>query len=299
MNPSAPVGESSKQQATPWRTWPVHVRNSTAEAPDVFTLDLTFATPQLNEQFCFSPGQFNMLYVPGVGEAAISISGKTTSHLLQHTIRSVGWVTQALQAGGAGMSLGLRGPFGTAWPLDAMSQPAAAAHPSALRDIVIVAGGIGLAPLRALIEHLALNRAAYGEVSVLIGARTPADLLYTAEYDSWRRAAIEVKPTIDRPDSAWTGQVGVVTLLLERLPLRQPDTTLVLSCGPEVMMRYVAKSAAARGIAQENIWVALERNMNCAIGLCGHCQLGPEFICKDGPVFPYHRIGPWLQVQGL
>lgn len=287
---------ASTQHATntdPWRTWGVTTKRLVVEAANVFTIELAFADPRVASEYRFEPGQFNMLYVPGVGEAAISIAGQTSEKILQHTIRAVGSVTQAIQRCGVGMHLGLRGPFGTSWPVATPSTPAAA------QDLIIAAGGIGLAPLKAMIGRVSQNRNEFGEVSVLIGARTPADLLYQSEYDQWRQAGIDVQLTVDRPDNAWSGQVGVVTLLLERLSLPHPTSTRVFTCGPEVMMRYVAKSAESRGIPSKNIWVTLERHMNCAIGLCGHCQLGPEFICKDGPVLGYERVRRWLSVYDL
>jgi NAD(P)H-flavin reductase len=138
-----------------------------------------------------------------------------------------------------------------------------------------------------------------GEVSVLVGARKPCDLLYSHQYSTWTKLGFRVQTTVDRDVDKWNGHVGVVTLLLERLPITRPESTLLMTCGPEIMMRYVAGAALDRGVPSENIWVALERNMNCAIGHCGHCQLGPEFVCKDGPVFPYDRVAQWLHVQGL
>jgi NAD(P)H-flavin reductase len=292
----------------PWATRSVKIKSLRSEAPCVVSVELELgqdsnsrqgfrpsspASACDSEHYRFAPGQFNMLYVPGVGEAAISIAGQKSRYLLKHTLRSVGAVTEAIEAGGVGMSLGMRGPFGTSWPVDLLKQKAGCS------DVIIAAGGIGIAPLRALIEYVVQHRTEFGGVQVLVGSRTPEDLIYQAEYEDWRAAGIEVQTTVDRPTGTWRGQVGVITLLLDRLPIAFPESTLVLSCGPEVMMRYVAKSAIARGIGEQNIWVTLERNMNCAIGLCGHCQLGPEFVCKDGPVFRYDRVRPWLIVQEL
>lgn len=286
---SAPLNVSND----PWRTWGVTVKRLVEEAPNVFTIELAFNDQRVASEYRFEPGQFNMLYVPGVGESAISIAGQTSAKTLQHSIRAVGSVTCAIQRGGVGMQLGLRGPFGTSWHV---ATPSAPATP---QDLIIAAGGIGLAPLKAMIASVVHNRTQFDRVSVLIGARTPVDLLYHLEYDLWRQAAIDVQLTVDRPDDAWTGHVGVVTLLLERLSVPHPTATRVFTCGPEVMMRYVAKSAESRGIPSKNIWVTLERHMNCAIGLCGHCQLGPEFICKDGPVLGFDRVRRWLSVYDL
>ncbi len=283
--------ELAINQADPWRSLPVRVKRLSIEAPSVFTVELAFCDTHNQSNYRFAPGQFNMLYVPGVGEAAISIAGRSSTGALLHTIRAVGSVTQAIETAGVGFPLGLRGPFGTAWPLEML----AGTNPPG--DLVVASGGIGIAPLRAVVETIVHERSNFGRVSVLVGARTSADLLYRHDHDQWRQSNIDVQLTVDRADENWQGQVGVVTLLIDRLTLPSPATTQVMTCGPEVMMRYVAKSAMARGIPAENIWVTLERNMNCAIGLCGHCQLGPEFICKDGPVFPYQRVARWLSVH--
>ena len=294
LTPSIVAASTQQLRYDPWTTWSVTVKHVVAETPGVFTYEIAFDDHQLAEQYAFQPGQFNMLYLPGAGEAAISIaSSRSGSKSLLHTVRSVGNVTRELEAAGHGQSLGLRGPFGTAWPLEALL------NSTVKPDVIFVAGGIGLAPLRAMIERLASQRERFGFISVLIGARTAADILYSGLHADWRAAGIEVQCTIDRADLDWSGHVGVVTLLLERHPVPHPQTTTIMTCGPDVMMRYVAKSAQALNIPPQNIWVTLERNMNCAIGLCGHCQMGPMFLCKDGPVFSYDRVKNWLGVHDL
>jgi NAD(P)H-flavin reductase len=150
-----------------------------------------------------------------------------------------------------------------------------------------------------LIDSIVEKRAQFGRVHVLLGARTPDEFLYKDSFEGWRRAQIDVQTTVDRPHGSWQGHVGVVTLLLERISIDNPTNTTILTCGPEVMMRYVARTAKGRGIIDADIWVTLERNMNCAIGLCGHCQLGPAFLCKDGPVFRFDQVQPWLQIRDL
>lgn len=276
----------------PWKTFAVTIRHIRMEAPCVSTIDLAFDDAN-SQPFQYCPGQFNMLYVPGVGEAAISIAGETSRGHLQHTIRSAGTVTGTIARAGVGMSLGLRGPFGRAWPIKLIT-----ASPSK-PDLIVVAGGIGLAPLRSLLEYIVRHRDQFGEVSLLLGTRTPSDRLYVDQYGRWESNGIGLEMTVDRATSDWKGHFGVVTLLLERTRIRCPEATMIMTCGPEVMMRYVAKSATGRGIPEKNIWLTLERNMNCAIGLCGHCQLGPEFVCKDGPIFRYDAISRWLNVQEL
>jgi NAD(P)H-flavin reductase len=290
---ASPTNSAVASRFDPWKTWSVTIHRLQHESAGVFTIDLDFDNAEARQLFQYAPGQFNMLYVPGLGEAAISIAGKTTRGLLQHTIRVVGSVTQAIESGGVGTSLGLRGPFGRPWPIDSI---ASAPEKS---DLIIVAGGIGLAPLRSLVNRVALDRDKFGEVHVLLGARTPADLLYTEQQIAWQSQDIDIDATVDRGPPDWKGHTGVVTLLLERLTIPRPSSTVVMTCGPEVMMRYVARSAIGRGIPQSNIWVTMERNMNCAIGLCGHCQLGPKFICKEGPVFRFDEVGSWLGVQEL
>jgi len=300
------------QHRSPWHHFGVRLRRSVGETPGVKSYDLEFDDPLVGSQFRFLPGQFNMLYVPGVGEAAISISDRSDKGLLRHTIRRVGAVTEALDKAPLGASLALRGPFGAPWPVHLWSDDTIhetkksnsyreppPSQPTEKIDVILVAGGIGVAPLRTAIQSLIRHRDRVGKVDLLIGARQPDDLLYTADYDVWSQQGIAIRTTVDRGSDHWQGNVGVVTLLLDRLTLPSPQSTVLMTCGPEVMMRYVAQTALHRGIPQSQIWVALERNMNCAIGFCGHCQLGPEFVCKDGPVFSYDRIGPWLGVRGL
>ena len=277
----------------PWQTTAVQVQRVIAETPGVTTYDLQLANPEAGRFAEFSAGQFNMLYVPGVGEAAISISGRPDPQTIRHTIRDVGSVTHALQRGGTGMSLGMRGPFGTPWPMREILTRSEPAH------VVLVAGGIGLAPLRYAIHEFSRQRASLGKIDLLMGARSPVDLLYAAEYAEWQQSGIRVQTTVDRSSEGWDGHVGVVTLLLDRLNIPHPESTVVLTCGPEVMMRYVIQAARQKQIPDSQIWLTMERNMNCAIGLCGHCQLGPRFVCKDGPVFRYDQIGSLLHAQGL
>jgi NAD(P)H-flavin reductase len=284
--------------ANPWQSHSVRVQHVLSETPGVATYELAFTDPEMARAYRFQPGQFNMLYVPGIGEAAISISSAPhLPHALRHTIRAVGGVTKAIAEGGRGMSLGLRGPFGSNWPMDSCLQ--GAGDGLVRKDIVIVAGGIGFAPLRSVLYALCQIREQVGRIVVLVGARTPDDLLFRHEYMVWQEQGVEVKATVDRASADWRGNVGVVTGILHSLILPRPEATIVMTCGPEVMMRYVVQAGLQRNIPPDNIWLALERNMNCAVGLCGHCQLGPEFLCKDGPVLPYSRVSSWLKVQAL
>jgi NAD(P)H-flavin reductase len=225
--------------------------------------------------------------LPGFGEIAISLSSDPASpQLLGHTIRYAGTVTRGLQRLRVAEMLGVRGPYGSAWPIEQARG----------MNILIVAGGIGLAPLRPLILHILGERRRYGEVTLLYGARTPCDLLYTAEFENWRHQGIDVNLTVDRADSNWHGQVGVVPSLFYRTRL-DPRRTVVVTCGPDIMMRFVVHEALARRIPKAAIHLSLERNMKCGIGLCGHCQYGPAFICREGPVLSYRTLEPFFDVQ--
>lgn len=233
------------------------------------------------QTFDFAPGQFNMLYQFGVGEVPISVSGDPARPTtLLHTIRAVGSVTNALQRVLPGTMLGVRGPFGTSWPV-------AAAEGS---DLVILAGGIGLAPLRPLIYQVLANRSRFGAVCIFYGARTPDEILYRDELEQWRgRFDLTVEVTVDRAGPDWLGRVGVVTKLLASKGFSPPDTLACL-CGPEIMMRYAVLALHDQGVGDQQIYVSLERNMKCAVGFCGHCQFGGAFVCKDGPVFRFDTI---------
>jgi len=274
----------------PWVAHSVVIDDITPETAGVSTYHLRFTDPAEAEAYQFRPGQFNMLYLPGVGESAISLSADPESRRTwAHTVRVAGNVTGTLSKLGVGGSLGLRGPFGSSWPLDqAMG-----------KDLILVAGGIGLPPLRPAIYHVIAHRDHFQSVTLLYGARTPETLLYEREYAAWRNAGIDLQLTVDRSAPGWLGIVGVVPLLMDRLKWADPRQTLVWMCGPEIMLRFTVKSALQRGIPAENLSLSMERNMQCAIGLCGHCQLGPEFVCRDGPVFSWNRIQPFINVEGL
>jgi NAD(P)H-flavin reductase len=217
----------------------------------------------------------------------VSVSGGSPGRVL-HTIREVGPVTRALGALAPGDRVGLRGPFGTPWPVDA-AQGA---------DVVIVAGGIGLAPLRPVVEAVCRNRAAFGRIALLYGVRAPADRLFAERCDDWRASGIQVETTVDHADVDWQGHVGVVTTLIRRAAFDGPRTQAFL-CGPEIMMRFAALELERAGVADDRVWVSMERNMQCAVGHCGHCQFGPEFVCVDGPVFAWRRVRRPITIRGL
>jgi NAD(P)H-flavin reductase len=255
------------------------IRRRVRETADTFSLELV---PESDAAAVpFQPGQFNMLYVFGVGDVPISISGDPAEpSRLFHTIRMVGTVTSAMCKLKVGDALGVRGPFGAGWPLRE-----AVGH-----DVVVVAGGIGLAPLRPVVHHLLRNRADYGRVVLLYGARTPEDMLYARELERWRsRFDFETLVTVDHAAGGWYGNVGVVTGLIQRAHF-DPHDALAMICGPEIMMRFCIPELVQRGLDESNIYVSMERSMKCGIGLCGHCQFGPTLVCKDGPVYRFDTI---------
>lgn len=264
---------------------PFRVARRRRETRDTWTLALE---PVAGASIAVAPGQFTMLSAFGVGEAPISVSGDPAGPLV-HTVRAVGAVTDAICAARPGAVLGVRGPFGNAWPLDE----------AAGADVVVVAGGIGLAPLRPAVHELLRRRGAFGVVAVLYGSRTPRDLLYRRELERWRgRFDLQVDVTVDAGDRGWRGNVGVVTKLVAGARF-EPPSTVALVCGPELMMRFAAAALLERGVPADRIHLSMERTMRCGVGHCGHCQLGPTLICRDGPVYRYDRLAPLLEVREL
>jgi NAD(P)H-flavin reductase len=264
----------------PWRVTSAH-----HDTTDVVTLGLTAPQP-----FGYLPGQFNMVSLPGIGEVPISISGDPAdTGYVQHTIRDVGLVTKALCALRPGQLVGVRGPYGTSWPV-------ANAEGG---DLVIVAGGIGLPPLRPAVYQALRQRERFGRVVLLYGARTPADLLFADELVGWRgspRFDMEVQVTVDTATRGWRGSVGVVPDLIQRAQFDSRRTTAFI-VGPEIMMRFTVRALRSAGVADDRVYLSMERNMQCAAALCGHCQLGPFLVCRDGPVFSYRRLAPWLGIR--
>jgi anaerobic sulfite reductase subunit B len=260
------------------------ITSRAAETHDTVTLGLEPVDQPIGPHL---PGQFTMLYAFGSGEVPISISGPA-GHRLVHTIRSVGAVTRALCEAQPGQLVGVRGPFGTHWGV----------ADAAGRDLVVVAGGIGLAPLRGAVLAALAAREKYRRIVVLIGARTPEELVFPGEMAAWRAGGADVLVTVDRAEAGWTGHVGVVTQLIDRAQI-DPAGALVLVCGPEVMMRLTARELCAHGVPPGNIRLSLERNMRCGIAECGHCQLGPLLLCRDGPVVSYPQAAPLLTIREL
>lgn len=267
---------------------PFRIDTVRQETPSVFTW--TLSPTENSAPLVFQPGQFNMLALFGVGEVPISISGDAEQPgLLVHTIRSVGTVTQVMESKKVGDIIGLRGPFGNTWPI----------HAAEGCDVVLAVGGLGLAPMRPTIYHILHHRERYKRVYLLYGARTPKDILYPDELKAWSESgALDIRTTVDVGMDGWTGEVGLVTDLINDIHI-DPYHSLAMVCGPEIMMHFTAKALFHRRIAPQQIFLSLERSMRCATGWCGHCQLGPTFICKDGPVYAYPSIQPWLHKREL
>ena len=259
---------------------PFRVAERRQDTVDTWTLTLE---PEA-ESFVVEPGQFVMVHAWGIGEVPISVSGRDPIEL---TVRAVGAVSAAICGSAPGALLGLRGPCGNAWPV----------AEAAGGDVLVVAGGIGLAPLRLLVLHVLAHRDDYGAAAVLYGARTPADLLYTDQIAHWRET-LTVDVTVDAADTSWLGKVGVVPRLVSTAEFRA-DAVTAFICGPEVMIHYAVLALRERGVSDDRIFQSLERDMRCGIGLCGHCQLGPTLICRDGPVYSQAEIGRLMEVREL
>lgn len=265
---------------------PFEVLARRRDTADTWTLELRACS---GDPFAFAPGQFTMLSAGGSGEVPISISGHPDDpDRLVHTVRAVGLATEAICRAEPGRTLGVRGPFGEPWPVEQAEGA----------DVVIAAGGIGLAPLRPAILRLLARRERYGRLVLLYGARSPDQLLYEEELTAWEAQGLEVLVTVDAAGPEWLGHVGVVTRLVRRAGLAATET-VALSCGPEVMMRFTVAALREAGIGEERIYASMERNMQCGIGHCGHCQLGPSLVCRDGPVYVWSELEPWLAIREL
>ena len=265
------------------------------ETRDTLSFALRIEDEHIRKAYAFAPGQFNMLSVPGVGEAPISISSGPSDDILLHTIRVAGDVTTALSRFEAGNVLGVRGPFGNGWPMERAE----------MKRLLIIAGGLGIAPLRPVLRYMLKNEkpnASPAEIPPLIyGARSPRNILFHDEFRSYA-AVFDVHITVDKadPQEHWSGNIGLMPPLLDKISLssKAPDTTAFI-CGPEVMMRCLIEELLARGLRGENIFLSMERNMNCGMGTCGHCMFAQKFVCKDGPVFRYQDIAALLAVKEL
>lgn len=255
------------------------------ESPSIFTLRLRVGEGGIH----FAPGQFNMLYLYGVGEVPISIvSDPTDERLLDHTIRSLGRVTRGLEQLQAGDRVGLRGPFGRGWPV----------REAEGRNLLVVTGGLGCAPVVAVINYVLLRRERFGRLTIIQGVKHVEDLIWRNRYEYWRTLPnVEVLIAADHGGPLWPYHVGLVTQVFDRATI-SPDSFVML-CGPEPMMQAAIPKLTARGVSEDSIWLSMERNMHCAVAHCGHCQFGPRFVCRDGPVFPYPEVKDLLGVRGF
>jgi NAD(P)H-flavin reductase len=260
------------------------------ESPGLFTLRLRLTDSVLQAEYQFEPGQFNMLYLYGVGEVPISIVSDPKDELIiDHTIRAVGRVTNGLSRLQAGDKLGLRGPFGRGWPMAATEQ----------NDVVVVTGGLGCAPVVSVINYITHRRERYGHLNIVQGVKHSNDFIWRERYDQWRGLPdTNVLLAADSGDALWPWHIGRVTDLFGQLSFH-PGRVSVMMCGPEGMMRVVIRNMLEAGVSEESLWLSMERNMQCAVGHCGHCQFGGKFICRDGPVFNYSQVKDLLGVRGF
>lgn len=269
---------------------PAVIHRRRQDASCIFTFDLQWLDAKQQALYTFFPGQFNMLYLYGIGEVAISVcSDPDNKDYFSHTIRAVGRVTHALQQLQAGDMIGVRGPYGKGWPLDAAIG----------KDVVIVTGGLGCAPTVSVIQYILARRARFGRLIILQGVKHSDDLIFRKQYAAWSKEPdTQVHIAADQAGRGWPWQVGFVTDTIQGLHL-QADQTIVMMCGPEGMMQTACRAFLQRGLSEGQLYLSMERNMECGIGHCGHCQYGGFFICKDGPVFSYHQIQHLLFEAGL
>ncbi len=274
----------------PYLPWEAEVVERVQESDSIFTLRLRLTDPEARNQYRFVPGQFNMVYLYGVGEVAISIvSDPESEALLDHTIRAVGRVTHGLARLQAGERIGIRGPFGRGWPM-----PLAEG-----RDVFIVTGGLGCAPVVAVINYVLARRARFGRICIVQGVKHAEDMIWRERYAEWSaHPDVQVLLAAEHGGVLWPWHVGLVTELFDQT-IVEPSRTIVMMCGPEGMMRAAAKGLMQRGIAPAEIYLSMERNMQCGVGHCGHCQFGGSFICRNGPVYRYSEVQALLGVKGF
>ncbi len=274
-------------------SFPATIRKVKVDAYETFTFWVDIVDKQERRAFRFEPGQINMLGVFGVGEVPISISSDPDRpHHLAHTVRACGRVTNALKTLGPGDEVTVRGPFGRPWPL----------RNARGGDLLVIAGGLGLAPVRPAMLRAIRHRGMFRRVILLVGARSPEHMLFRNELDAWtawfNQRGVEILQTVDIADDTWPYGEGVVTTLFPKAHL-DPRATTVFTCGPEIMMWFAVQELLRMGTPAKNIWVSLERNMHCGVGICGHCQLGRWFVCTDGPVFRWDTVTDLLEVDEL
>jgi len=280
------TSEPSTDEPDPMVPVPFTITTRRRETADTWTLELA---PPTGAPLAFAPGQFTMLSAGGAGEVPISISGNPGGDgPLVHTVRAVGLATQAICHAQPGEALGVRGPFGRPWPVAEVQDA----------DVLVICGGIGLAPLRPAILTMLASRGRYGRLLLLYGGRSPQQLLYTAELDEWAVRGLDVSVTVDSAGPEWLGSVGVVPRLLRHARF-DASSAVAFVCGPEVMMRFTVAALAEAGVESTSVYASMERNMQCGIARCGHCQLGPTLLCRDGPVYRWSQLEPWLAIREL
>ncbi|GBE08059.1 anaerobic sulfite reductase subunit B [bacterium BMS3Bbin11] len=260
------------------------------ESPNMYTLRLQFTDPAIQLAYNFEPGQFNMLYLYAVGEIPISIvSDPKDDDIIDHTIRAVGRVSNAMSSLNVGDVIGVRGPYGRGWPVLEAEQ----------HDVVIVTGGLGCAPVVSAINYIANRRERFGKLNIVQGVKHSSDLIWRKRYDHWRELPdTRVLLAADDGDPIWPFHIGRVTDLFEQMVFDR-EQAIVMLCGPEAMMRVVVNYILEQGVAENKIWLSMERNMQCGIGHCGHCQYGSKFVCRDGPVFNYEELKPLFGKRGF
>lgn len=268
----------------PWLPEPFTVANVFNHTGGVTSFDVVSPSGKNVE---FLPGQFNMLYAFGIGEIPISISGGGKK-FFHHTVRSVGHASEALIKLNPGMKVGVRGPYGTSWPIETAKG----------KNLVIFAGGLGLAPVRPVIEYAYENLKEFKSCHLLYGTKSPKELIFVDDWKKWKDDGIQAHVIVDHSDHNWKGRVGVITKLIPLIDIDW-NNTIAMICGPEIMMRFVAQELELKGLPKNQIYVSLERNMKCAFGQCGHCQFGAEFLCKDGPVFSYDKVAKLMTIGEL
>ncbi|MBI3772118.1 MAG: FAD/NAD(P)-binding protein [Gammaproteobacteria bacterium] len=259
------------------------------ESPTIFTLRLRLTGP-VQQRYRFEPGQFNMVYLYGVGEVAISIvSDPEDEHLYDHTIRAVGRVTRGLARLKTGDHVGIRGPYGRGWPL-ALAEG---------RDVVIITGGLGCAPVVSVINYIIKRRERFGRLIIMQGVKHSDDLLWRERYEHWRSLPqTQVVVAADKGGPQWPWRIGRVIEMFDEVQF-DPARAIAMMCGPEGMMRAAVERLSSRGVPEDLLFMSLERNMKCAVGHCGHCQFGSRFVCRDGPVFSYSQISQLMGHKGF
>ena len=278
VSQATPLSGSELMAANPYRPWPARITSIRTLTENEKLFEFRLIDDRIREAFCHQPGQFVELSIFGVGEAPISISSSTTKRgFIELCVRKTGTFTEELHKMQCGDIVGIRGPFGRGFPIEEMRG----------HDVLLVAGGLGIAPLRSLINHIHDERSDFGKIIIIYGSRSPQDIMFREQFEMWKhRKDFELHLTVDNPDDTWDGEVGVVTKPFAQLEI-DPDTTFGAMCGPPVMYRFVVEEMRKKHISYDHIYMSFERHMKCGMGKCGHCQIGHQYCCIDGPVFNY------------